>query len=111
MAKTFQLWVTVLRWIDGDTFVGILDQGRYIFYGTEAKPRRFRCSIIDAPELPTEAGVVAAEYARSIAPPGEYACISTGLDEYGRPLLDLRTERGLFSDVMLGSGHAVPYKR
>jgi endonuclease YncB( thermonuclease family) len=82
-----------------------------VYRGRLDKPIMFRCALIDAPELPTPEGLAALDYARSIVPLGEYACVSTGLDEYGRPLLDLITERGLFSDAMLGSGHAVPYKR
>jgi endonuclease YncB( thermonuclease family) len=116
VAKTFQLYVTVIRWIDGDSFVGALDQGRYVWYGTDAKPRPFRCAIINAPELKVDgvdnpAGLAALDYARSLCPPAEYRCLSTGLDEFGRPLLDLFTERGMFSEVMLGSGNAVPYRR
>lgn len=109
--KQFQLYVTVIRWVDGDTFTGVLDLGNRIYLGRPDKPVRFRCSLIDAPELPTDAGIAAADYARSIVPPGEYRCISTGLDEFGRPLIDLMTERGMFSAAMLGSGHAIPYER
>jgi endonuclease YncB( thermonuclease family) len=111
VAKTFQLWVQLVRWVDGDTFAGVLDHGVRLYSGRLDKPIRFRCSLIDAPELPTAEGLAALEYARSIAPIGEYACISTGLDEYGRPLLDLLTGSGLFSTLMLASKHAVAYKR
>ena len=116
MTKTFQLYARVLRWVDGDTFVGILDQSCFIYQGTEAKPRRFRCALINTPELkvdgqPNVPGIAAAEYAAEIAPPGEYMCISTGLDEYGRPLLDLVTDKGRFSERMIASGHAEPYRR
>jgi endonuclease YncB( thermonuclease family) len=109
--KVFQLWVQLVDWHDGDSFHGILDVSNRIYLGRLDKPIMYRCAIINAPELPTPEGYAALEYARSIAPPGEYACLSTGLDEYGRPLLDLITDHGHFSDVMLGSGNAVRYRR
>jgi endonuclease YncB( thermonuclease family) len=111
VAKVFQLYVQLIDWRDADSFHGILDCSNRIYLGRLDKPIMYRCSLIDAPELPTPAGYAALDYARSLCPPGEYQCISTGLDEYARPLLDLLTDRGRFSDVMLGSGHCVPYKR
>jgi endonuclease YncB( thermonuclease family) len=109
--KQFQLWIQLVRWVDGDTFTGVCDLSCRVYLGRLDKPIRFRCSLIDAPELPSAEGLAALEYAKSIAPIGEYACISTGLDEYGRPLLDLVTGSGLFSTLMLASKHAIPYKR
>jgi endonuclease YncB( thermonuclease family) len=116
MPKTFQLWVQLVGWHDGDSFKAVLDQGCFVYRGRLDKPIMFRCAIIDAPELKVDgadnpAGLEALAYARRVAPVGEYACISTGLDEYGRPLLDLITSQGLFSALMLGTGNAVPYKR
>lgn len=111
MPKTFQLWVQLVRWVDGDTLTGVLDCSNHIYLGRLDKPIRYRCSLIDAPELPTAEGLAALAFAQSIAPIGEYACLSTGLDEFGRPLLDLITGSGLFSTLMLGSKHAIPYKR
>jgi endonuclease YncB( thermonuclease family) len=116
MAKQFQLWVTVFDWHDGDSFHGVLDQSCYTYHGQSKKPPMYRCALIDAPELKVgglvnPAGIAALEYAIRVAPPGEYQCISTELDEYGRPLLDLITDRGLFSYMMIGAGHAVAYKR
>lgn len=110
MAKQFQLWIQVTGWHDGDTFYGVLDQGLHVYEGRLDKPIRYRCALIDAPELNSPAGLLALDYAQTIAPVGEYACISTGLDNYGRPLIDLVTSQGLFSALMLTSGHAVPYK-
>jgi len=115
-SKVFQLWIQLVDWHDGDSFHAVLDQGCFVYRGRLDKPIMFRCALINTPELKIDgvdnpAGYAALDYARSIVPVGEYACLSTGLDEFGRPLLDLLTERGRFSDVMLGSGHAVPYKR
>lgn len=112
MAKTFQLWVTVVSWHDGDTFYGVLDHGCRIYTGSKDKPPRFRCGRINAPELDTPEGPVARDYAAKIAPPGEYACVSTGIDTYGRPLLELLLPDGrLFTEVMLAAKFAAPYKR
>jgi endonuclease YncB( thermonuclease family) len=108
--KQFLLYVRVFRWRDGDTFYGILDHGRHLYYGSEIDLPRFRCARIDAPELGTPEADAATEYARKIAPPGEYQCWSTKLDEYGRPLIDLIVSGGLFSDLMLAAGHAKIYK-
>jgi endonuclease YncB( thermonuclease family) len=114
--KVFQLWVQLVDWHDGDSFKAVLDCSNRIYLGRLDKPIMYRCAIINAPELKVDgvdnpAGYAALDYARSIAPPGEYACLSTGLDEFGRPLLDLFTDHGHFSDVMLGSGHAQLYRR
>jgi endonuclease YncB( thermonuclease family) len=103
--------VQLVDWRDADSFHGVLDQGCFVYRGRLDKPIMYRCSLIDAPELPTPEGFAALDYARSLCPPGEYAAISTGLDEYGRPLLDLLTDHGRYSDVMLGSGHAQKYRR
>jgi endonuclease YncB( thermonuclease family) len=110
MAKQFLLYARVFRWHDGDTFYGILDHGCRIYQGTEAKLPTYRCAKINAPELGTPEADAATAYANKIAPPGEYQCWSTGLDEYGRPLIDLIVPGGLFYDLMLIAGHAKLYK-
>lgn len=109
--KTFRLWVTVIRWIDGDTFTGVIDQGYYTYKGRETKPIRIRCAIIQAPEMKQAGGPTALLYASEMAPPGEFECISYKPDEYGRPLLDLILPDGdLFSARMLAAGQAIRYK-
>jgi endonuclease YncB( thermonuclease family) len=110
VAKQFLLYIRVFRWHDGDTFYGILDQGRHLYYGSEIDLPRFRCARINAPELGTPEAAAATEYANKIAPPAEYQCWSTKLDEFGRPLIDLLVPGGLFSDLMLAAGHAKVYK-
>lgn len=111
-ARTWQVWVTVLSWRDGDSFKGICDLGCRVFIGSVDSPVMFRTSIINAPELSTgKPGADATEFARQIAPPGLYAATSTGLDEYARPLLDLHLPDGrLFSDAMLSAGRAIRYR-
>lgn len=111
MTKQFQLWVTVVSWHDGDTCLGVCDLSCHTFLGRLDKPIRFRCALINAPELATPEGPAARDFAATLAPPGEYPCTSTGLDNYGRPLLDLHLPDGrLFSAAMLTSGHAVLYR-
>jgi hypothetical protein len=110
MPKQFLLYARVFNWHDGDTFHGILDHGCFIYQGTFDKLPRYRCAKIQAPELGTPGGDEALAYANKIAPPGEYQCWSTGLDVYGRPLIDLIVPGGLFSELMLIASHAKPYK-
>ena len=111
IARTWQVWAHIDHWIDGDTFSGWTDLGCRIYLGTCDHPIRFRCARINAPELNTgQPGTEATAYARQLAPPGDYPATSTGLDEYGRPLLDLHLPDGrLFSDAMLTADHARPY--
>jgi endonuclease YncB( thermonuclease family) len=111
LAKTFQLWVLVIDWVDGDTLHGVLDHGCFVYHGTTAKPLRYRCAGINAPELDTPQGRPARDYAHMIAPPGEYPCISTGIDTYGRPLIDLILPGGMFSSRMIDAGFATVYRR
>lgn len=113
--KEFRLWVRVLRWVDGDTFTGVLDQGYLTFCGRESDPVRFRCALINAPETKGDtlkAGLAAWTYAHELAPEGDYPCQAFKQDEFGRLLVDLILPDGrLFSDAMLTAGHAVPYTR
>lgn len=112
MPKTFVLWTTVLRWVDGDTYAGFIDQGFNDFLGSIGNPVRCRLALINAPEIRTDAGVAALRYAEQIAKPGEYQCISYKPDEYGRPLVDLALGDGrMFSEAMIQAGHAVVYRR
>jgi endonuclease YncB( thermonuclease family) len=110
--RTWQGWVTVLDWRDGDSFHGWYDAGNRIYIGSATHPIMFRTSIINAPELSTgKPGADATAYARRLVPPGDYAATSTGLDEYARPLLDIHLPDGrLFSDAMLAAGQAVLYR-
>lgn len=96
----------VERIVDGDTVRLRMDLGLHIF-------RTDNCRIagINAPELNTEAGQVAATAARGLVPPGTAVTfVSKSLDKYGRPLGDLTLPSGVdFAAWMLDHGHAVPY--
>lgn len=111
--KTFELWATVVAWHDGDTAYGWLDQGYWTYRGAAGKPIRMRCALIAAPELDEDGGIDAREYAKQLAPPGEYPCraYKPDPDSFGRPLVDLMLPDGrLFSAAMLESGHASVYR-
>jgi endonuclease YncB( thermonuclease family) len=113
-ARTFQLWVYIVRWIDGDTFKGVIDQGFHHYLGSIESPVSVRCARINAPELKTgQPGAQAHIYAESLAPINcWYPAVSFKPDEYGRPLMDLllvSRDGQAFSSVMLAAGQAVRY--
>lgn len=91
----------VVRVVDGDTVdVAMLS------------PVRVRVSGIDAPEVSTEAGRKAREYARTLLVPGQlYAADLHGRDKYGRLLANLLLgqDRGWFAEDMIRAGHARSY--
>lgn len=98
----------VERVIDGDTAMLMLDLGWHVY-------RRERCRLadIDAPELPTDAGVLARNAAESLMPAGTKVTFeSKALDNYGRPLGRILLTGGV--DVgaeLVKLGYAQPYKR
>ena len=109
-ARTWEIWVYVDSFHDGDTFYGYASLGANVYLGNSDNLLRFRCARINAPELSTgKPGSDATDYANKIAPRGKYQATSTGLDNYGRPLLDLHLASGLFSDAMLTAGMAIRY--
>jgi endonuclease YncB( thermonuclease family) len=111
-ARTWQVWAHVQSWHDGDTWLGYVDLGAHVYLGTNDRPIRFRCAKIQAPELSTgKPGADATEVARALVPAGDYPATSFGLDNYGRPLVDLHLSDGrLFSDAMLAARQAVAYR-
>jgi endonuclease YncB( thermonuclease family) len=112
VARTFQLWAEVYRWIDGDTFTGVIDQGFHTFRGSSREPQSIRCALINTPEMNIPSGLSARVYAETLVPVGSVlACISYKPDNYGRPLIDLILPSGeMYSQHMLKAAHAVPYK-
>ncbi len=105
-ARTWQVWAHVQTWHDGDTFYGYVDLSSHVYLGTSDRPIRFRCALINAPELSTgKPGADATLLAQRLVPPGDYPATSTGLDNYGRPIIDLHLPDGrLFSVAMLAAG-------
>lgn len=123
--KVFSLYATIIRYHDGDTFYGVIDQGFYAYMGAPWKPVSCRIFGIDTPELrvngqPNPAGLAALDYARLLAPEGyDYRVVSykppglgAGFAIGARPVLDLYLPDGsLFRQAMLSAGHALPETR
>lgn len=118
--KTFQLYASVVRWYDGDSFYGVIDQGFYSYMGTPERPVSVRVFGIQAPELRAPGGAEALMMARILAPEGlEYRVVSlkppglgAGFAIGARPVLDLILSDGTpFREAMIAAGHAVPETR
>lgn len=101
---------------DGDTMTLDIDLGfDHIISGLDfAGKTRLACRIfgINAPELSTDAGKEALAFAQTLVKPGDLVTVlSHGWDKYGGrfdgevTLADGRS----FGQVMLDTGHAVPY--
>jgi endonuclease YncB( thermonuclease family) len=106
---TWTVPATVLRVVDGDTVRLRLDLGWSVY--TE---KNCRILGVNAPEVATEAGQAARDWAHVTLPEGlAVMFISHSLDKYGRPLGQLRygpipyTDYG---DTLLAAGHAVVLK-
>lgn len=99
---------TVLRVVDGDTVHLDVDLGFFI----ELHDRSVRIAHIDAPELSTDAGKAARDFAQTLLPVGTaVVLISHELDKYGRVLGTITLPDGRdFGQVMLATDHAVPYE-
>lgn len=122
--KVFSLYATIIRWHDGDTFYGVIDQGFYAYMGTPWKPVSCRIAGIDTPELrlegrPNPAGEQALAYARMLVPElSDLRCVSykppglgAGFAIGARPVLDLVLPDGVyFSAAMVAAGQAVKVK-
>ena len=81
--RSWQVWGTVLRWIDGDTMVADLDLG----WETWRHGARVRLLGIDAPESRQPGGSEATVRARVLCPVGSVVRVeSWRLDSFGRVL-------------------------
>jgi len=92
---------------DGDTIYVKLDVGFDLMVYT-----RVRVDGINAPELSTDAGKVARDFARTLVAPGDAVqVVSYGWDKFGGRIdgsISLGDGRD-FAQVMLESGNAKPY--
>jgi micrococcal nuclease len=95
---------------DGDTLHADLDLG----WGVWLRKDTIRLARINAPEMGSAEGTAARDFIRGlIAPliasgkPASFA--SSGFDKYKRALGEVVIPAGNISDLMLASGHAVPY--
>jgi micrococcal nuclease len=113
----YEYYAKVLEVHDGDTVVVDIDLG----FSTHATPIHIRMKGIDAPELRTPEGVVARDFLKEQLPVGGWVIIKTERvpmvkgdepDKYGARwlgvLFDVNTYAS-FNQLMIDSGHAVPY--
>lgn len=103
-------WVyqaTVKKVHDGDTLTVDLDMGMKQFRHDQV----IRVAHIDAPELNTPAGKLAAAFAQGLLPPGTVVTIvSHKWDDFGRLLASVESGVLDFGKAMIEAGHAVPYE-
>jgi endonuclease YncB( thermonuclease family) len=98
---------SVDRVIDGDTFVAHLD----ILPGLELHGMHVRIQGINAPELSTAEGKVAASFAETLLPIGtSFVLTTTQRDKYGRVLGRVVVNGVDYGEQMIKSGHAVVMK-
>lgn len=95
------------KWLDGDTPVCHVR----LTPSVEWHGVHIRVDGINAPELRSEGGAEARDYAISLAPPGStVTLLSTRVEKYGRLLARIALADGRdFSTVMIADGHAVAY--
>lgn len=97
----------VVRVVDGDTLLGDVALGLNVWL----RSIRFRLARINAPEMSTPAGQPAKDYLAALLLSGPLLLSSQRQDDYGRWLAEIRAgpSGANVSDVMLASGHAVPW--
>lgn len=96
---------TVLRIVDGDTIRMELDLGWHTY-----RVENCRIAGINAPEMNTDAGKVARDYAAELLPVNTVVVfVSKQLDKYGRPLGSIARDGVDFGGAMIAAEHAVPY--
>jgi endonuclease YncB( thermonuclease family) len=117
MPATEQTWTcpaTVVHVHDGDTVVCDIDLGYHVSVRWAV-----RVDGLAAPELKTEAGKLARDYAEQLLPAGAPVTVVSkkllgSFEKYGRVLADLafappnapRTVQGSFAIAMIAAGHA-----
>lgn len=107
----------VVEWHDGDTCRLDIDLGFGIFlYGRDLDGKPWlscRIAGINAPELSTDAGKLARDFAETLCPPAtRVTVLSLGWDKYGGRFdgkITLPNGED-FAQLMLQADHAVPLK-
>lgn len=96
---------TVLRIVDADTIRLRLSLGWHVY-----RDDNCRLAGINAPELCTDAGKTARDYAAALLPVGaEVTFRSMKLDKYGRPLGHIVYQGCDVAAQLLAAGHCVPF--
>jgi len=107
MGREWEVWGTVLRCVDGDTFDMDLDLG----FGIWLQRRRLRLAHADTPERGSVEGKEAKEYVRSLIEGKTLRVRSHSLDKYGRVLGSVVLDDGRsLADVLISEGKAKPYE-
>lgn len=91
--------------VDGDTVNLTIDLGFRLNYTANC-----RLSGINAPEMDTEEGKTSKIALTIMLGIGDKITInSTGLDKYGRPIVEIIRKDTTVNKIMLDNGHAKPY--
>lgn len=91
MTRTWVVWATVTRWIDGDTFVADLDLGWNVW----RHDARVRLLDIDAPERGRTGFAEARDAAETLCPVGTVVQLTSHrLDSFGRVLASVTLPDG-----------------
>ena len=90
------------EYMDGDTFTASIDGWTY----------RIRVAGVSCPERNTNAGSVATAFTRAFleAAGGQVTLFFEELGSFSRPVCRVYSDQGELSELLLESGHAVPYE-
>ena len=101
----YQYNAVVNKIIDGDTVNLTIDLGFRLTYTANC-----RLAYINAPEMSTEEGKTSKIALTIMLGIGDKVTInSTGLDKYGRPVVEILRKDTTVNKIMLEQGHAKPY--
>lgn len=101
----YQYNAVVNKIIDGDTVNMTIDLGFRLSYTANC-----RLAGINAPEMNTEEGKTSKIALSIMLGIGDKVTInSTGLDKYGRPIVEILRKDTTVNKIMIEQGHAKPY--
>jgi len=105
----FQYTAKIISVYDGDTCRADIDLG----FGVTMRNQAFRVHGIDCPEMTSEAGKDARDYARTLLTAGLLIRVETFKDtkeKYGRYLAKITLPDNTdYASTMIAAGHAKPY--
>lgn len=104
----------VARWVDADTVDLVVSLPFRLALGNPDEPARFRLMSVDAAELRTDLGMIAAALVRDLCPAGSRITIRThmpkGSDSFGRWLAEVWAPDGTYvAKVLVDAGVAEPW--